>query len=166
VDSNLEKCVLQGLCGMCEEWSLRCICSFFFFPLKAVASAKYDKPPSELPWIDASVCTDCLDFLYNSKTFWLCDAPARPSCFRWRCNESTKCGHHLLSCHGFRAGQKRATVAANFPGTIAGAPLFFERNNGCSSELSPFYRYRYSLLWREWWLKEKVRKSSSVSARW
>ena len=38
VDSNLEKCVLQGLCGMCEGWSLRCICLFFFFPLKAVAS--------------------------------------------------------------------------------------------------------------------------------
>jgi len=55
---------------------------------------------------------------------------------------------------------------ANFPGASARAPLFFERNNGCSSELSPFYRYRYSLLWREWWLKEKVLKSSSVSTRW
>jgi len=41
--------------------------------------------------------------------------------------------------------------------------LFFEKNNGCGSELSPFYRY--SLLWREWWSKEKVRKSSSVSTR-
>ena len=60
----------------------------FFFPLKAVASAKYDRPPSELPWIDAGVCTDFLYFLYNNKTFWLCDAPARPSCFRWRCGEA------------------------------------------------------------------------------
>ena len=72
----------------------------FFFPLKAIASAKYDRPPSELPCIDAGVCTDFLDFLYNNKTFWLCDAPARPCCFRWRCGESAKCGHHFLSCHG------------------------------------------------------------------
>jgi len=41
----------------------------FFFALKAVASAKYDRLPSELPWIDAGVCTDFLDFLYNNKTF-------------------------------------------------------------------------------------------------
>jgi len=38
--------------------------------------------------------------------------------------------------------------------------LFFEKNNGCGNELSPFYHY--SLLWREWWPKQKVRKSSSV----
>jgi len=41
----------------------------FFFALKAVASAKYDRLPSEMPWIDAGVCTDFLDFLYNNKTF-------------------------------------------------------------------------------------------------
>jgi len=41
-------------------------------------------------------------------------------------------------------------------------PLFFEKNNGRGGELSPLYRYRYSLLWREWWPMEKVRKSSSV----
>jgi len=33
---------------------------------------------------------------------------------------------------------------ANFP--VAGASLIFEKNNGCGSKLSPFYRYRYSLL--------------------
>jgi len=29
------------------------------------------------------------------------------------------------------------------------ALLFFEKTNGCSSELSPLYRY--SLFWHEWW---------------
>jgi len=38
-----------------------------------------------------------------------------------------------------------------------------EKNKGGGSELSPFYHYRYSLLWREWWPKEKVCKSSSIS---
>jgi len=37
-------------------------------------------------------------------------------------------------------------LRANFAGAIA--PLFFEKNNACGSELSPFYRY--SLLWRDW----------------
>jgi len=35
VDSNLEKCVLQGLCGMWEEWSLRCICLFVFLSFES-----------------------------------------------------------------------------------------------------------------------------------
>ena len=33
----------------------------------------------------------------------------------------------------------------DFPVASAGATLFFEKNNGCGSELSLFYRYRYSL---------------------
>ena len=33
--------------------------------------------------------------------------------------------------------------------------MFFERNNGCGSELSPDYRDCYSLLWCEWWQRKK-----------
>jgi len=60
-------------------------------------------------------------------------------------------------------GSSELLQRANFPVASTGAPLFFEKNHGCSSELSPFHRY--SLLWREWWPKEKVRKSSSTSTR-
>jgi len=54
---------------------------------------------------------------------------------------------------------------ANFSVAFAVVPIFFEKNNECGSELSPFCRYRFFLLWCEWWPKEKVRKSSSVSTR-
>ena len=39
----------------------------FFFSLRAIASAKYDRPPSELPWIDVGVCTDFLYFLRSEE---------------------------------------------------------------------------------------------------
>jgi len=47
-------------------------------------------------------------------------------------------------------GSSELLQRANFLVALAIAPLFFEKNNGCGSELSPFYRYRYSLLRREW----------------
>jgi len=74
-----------------------------------------------------------------------------------------------ISVHHWSAaelGSNELLQRADFPVASAGVSLCFEKNNGCGSKLSPFYRYRYSLLWREWWPKEKVCKSSSVSTRW
>jgi len=62
-------------------------------------------------------------------------------------------------------GSSELLQRANFPVALAIALLFFEKNNVWGRELSPFYRYRYSLLWHEWWPKEKVHKSSSISTR-
>ena len=62
-------------------------------------------------------------------------------------------------------GSSELLLQANFPVVLTVASLFFETNNGCGNELSPIYRYRYSLLCREWWPKEKVCKSSSLSKR-
>ena len=69
--SNITFCLIKTCALMCvAEFVLRMESAMhllvFFFPLKAVASAKYDRPPYELPWIDAGVCTD---FLYNNKSF-------------------------------------------------------------------------------------------------
>jgi len=65
-----------------------------------------------------------------------------------------------LPCYWYaELGSSELLYRANFPGSIAIAPLFFEKNNGCGSEISPFYRYRYSLLWRESWPKEKFART-------